>query len=93
LVVWTPDERLTFDIAFALKKVPIPGFRKGLKEGPYGNCANDPRASQTLQLGVFKTNRTRPVRGSLLFRDCPMKCPYRFQRGSFAVLSQSLASA
>jgi hypothetical protein len=32
LVVWTPDERLTFDIAFALKKVTIPGFRKGLKE-------------------------------------------------------------
>jgi hypothetical protein len=32
LVVWTPDERLTFDIALALKKVTIPGFRKGLKE-------------------------------------------------------------
>ena len=26
------DERLTFDIAFALKKVTIPGFRKELKE-------------------------------------------------------------
>jgi hypothetical protein len=32
LVVWTRDERLTFDIAFALKKVTIPGFRKELKE-------------------------------------------------------------
>jgi hypothetical protein len=32
LVVWTQDERLTFDIAFALKKVTIPGFRKDLKE-------------------------------------------------------------
>ena len=32
MVVWTRDERLTFDIAFALKKVTIPGFRKGLKE-------------------------------------------------------------
>jgi D-3-phosphoglycerate dehydrogenase len=29
---WTPDERLTFDIAFALKKVTIPGFRKALTE-------------------------------------------------------------
>ena len=26
------DERLTFDIAFALKKVTIPDFREGLKE-------------------------------------------------------------
>jgi hypothetical protein len=32
LVVWTRDEHLTFDIAFALKKVTIPGFRKGLRE-------------------------------------------------------------
>ena len=29
---WTPDEHLKFDIAFALKKVTIPGFRKALKE-------------------------------------------------------------
>ena len=32
MVVWTRDERLTFDIAFALKKVTIPGFGKALKE-------------------------------------------------------------
>jgi hypothetical protein len=32
LVVWTRDERLTFDIAFALKKVTNPGFTKALKE-------------------------------------------------------------
>ena len=32
MVVWTPDERLTFDIAFALKKVTIPGFTRALKE-------------------------------------------------------------
>ena len=32
MVVWTRDERLTFDIAFALKKVTIPGFRKTLTE-------------------------------------------------------------
>ncbi len=77
MVVWTPDERLTFDIAFALKKVTIRLSEGAERGGPYGNCANDPRASQTLRLAVFKTNRTRPVRGSLLFRDCPMKCPYR----------------
>jgi hypothetical protein len=29
---WTRDEHLTFDIAFALKKVTILGFRKALKE-------------------------------------------------------------
>jgi hypothetical protein len=29
---WTQDERLTFDIAFALKNVTIPGFRRALKE-------------------------------------------------------------
>jgi hypothetical protein len=32
MVNWTPDEHLTFDIAFALKKVTIPGFRKALTE-------------------------------------------------------------
>ena len=29
---WTLEEPLTFDIAFALKKVTIPGFRKALTE-------------------------------------------------------------
>lgn len=29
---WTPQEQLAFDIAFALKKVTIPGFRKALNE-------------------------------------------------------------
>jgi hypothetical protein len=29
---WTLDEQLIFDIAFALKKVTIPGFRKALTE-------------------------------------------------------------
>ena len=28
MVNWTPDEHLTFDIAFALKKVTIPVFAK-----------------------------------------------------------------
>ena len=32
MVKWTRDEHLTFDIAFALKKVMMPGFRKALKE-------------------------------------------------------------
>jgi len=29
---WTAEELLRFDIAFALKKVTIPGFRKALTE-------------------------------------------------------------
>jgi hypothetical protein len=29
---WTPEEHLAFDIAFALKKVTIPGFKKALTE-------------------------------------------------------------
>ena len=29
---WTPEEQLAVDIAFALKKVKIPGFRKALAE-------------------------------------------------------------
>jgi hypothetical protein len=29
---WSPDEQLTFDIAFALNKVTIPGFREALTE-------------------------------------------------------------
>jgi hypothetical protein len=29
---WTLEDHFSFDIAFALKKVTIPGFRKTLKE-------------------------------------------------------------
>jgi hypothetical protein len=32
MAAWTRDEHLTFDIAFALKNVTIPGFRKALTE-------------------------------------------------------------
>src|SRR5262245_41099268 len=32
MATWTTEERLTFDSAFALKKVSIPGFRKASKE-------------------------------------------------------------
>jgi hypothetical protein len=32
---FTLDEHLTFDIAFALKKVTIPGFRKALRGTPH----------------------------------------------------------
>jgi hypothetical protein len=28
----TPEEQLTFHVAFALKKVTVPGFRKALSE-------------------------------------------------------------
>jgi hypothetical protein len=30
---WTPEQQHEFDIAFGLKNVTIPGFRKALKEG------------------------------------------------------------
>ena len=41
MAAWTRDEHLKFEIAFALKKVTIPGFRKalnlsGIKEAPRG---------------------------------------------------------
>jgi hypothetical protein len=39
MVRWIPEEQLTFDIAFALKKVTIPSFRKARM------------ASQCLRLG------------------------------------------
>jgi hypothetical protein len=29
---WTPEQQLAFDIAFGLKKVIVPGFRKALTE-------------------------------------------------------------
>ena len=32
MAAWARDEHLTFDIAFALKKVTISGFRKALEE-------------------------------------------------------------
>jgi hypothetical protein len=32
MATWTREDHLTFDIAFALKKVTVPGFRKALKE-------------------------------------------------------------
>ena len=32
MAAWARDEHLTFDIAFALKKVTIFGFRKALEE-------------------------------------------------------------
>ena len=32
MAAWTRDEHFKFDIAFALKKVTIPGFRKALSE-------------------------------------------------------------
>jgi hypothetical protein len=32
MATWTLEEHLMFDIAFALKKVTISGFRKALKE-------------------------------------------------------------
>ena len=52
---WTPDERLTFDIAFALKKVAIPGFRKALTIG-FRLPRLSHRTPETVPLGIFKTS-------------------------------------
>ena len=45
---WTAEELLRFDIAFALKKVTIPGFRKALTEDDptKGICARRTGAGQ-----------------------------------------------
>jgi hypothetical protein len=51
---WTPDE-LTFDIAFALKKVTIPGFRKALTEEDRFSIAKAVIEHLKLcRLGIFK---------------------------------------
>jgi hypothetical protein len=53
---WTPEEQLAFDIAFALKKLTIRGFRKALKEEDrLRYCEGDCRSLETLSLGVLKT--------------------------------------
>jgi hypothetical protein len=52
---WTPEEQLAFDIAFALKKVTIPGFREALnEEDRFAIAGNDFRTPEALSLGVFE---------------------------------------
>jgi hypothetical protein len=73
MVNWTRDEHLTFDIAFALKKVTVPGFRKAYGRGSHCHCDNDFGAPKALPLKAFKapvsrasslcaTRRSRPLR-------------------------------
>ena len=60
MVNWTRDEHLTFDIAFALKKVTVPGFRKALKEEGRFAIANTIR--EHLKLCRWEFSRpTEPV--------------------------------
>lgn len=33
MAAWTPEEQLRFDLAWALRKVTIPGFRRAITEG------------------------------------------------------------
>ena len=58
---WTPDEHLTFDIAFALKKVTVPGFRKALKEEDrFANC--ELRSAEHLKLCRWEFSKpTEPM--------------------------------
>jgi hypothetical protein len=58
---WTPEEQLTFDIAFGLKKVTIPGFRKALKRRLASLLPGDCRTPQTLSVGVLKTFRANAI--------------------------------
>jgi hypothetical protein len=51
---WTREEHLTFDIAFALKKVTVPGFRKALSEAHRIEIAKTVlEPPQTVPMGVF----------------------------------------
>jgi len=60
---WTLEEHLTFDIAFALKTVTIPGFRKALtEETSRWDRENNPRSPQALPLAVFEAFGARAIR-------------------------------
>ena len=60
---WTPEEQLAFDIAFGLKEVTIPGFRKAFKEEDrFAIAAGDRWSPQDLSLGVLEARRADPVR-------------------------------
>jgi hypothetical protein len=63
MVNWTRDEHLTFDIAFALKKVTVPGFRKALKEEDRFAIANTIREHLKLCRWEFSKH---PSHGLLL---------------------------
>jgi hypothetical protein len=85
---WTRDEHLTFDIAFALKKVTLPGFRKALKEEDRIAIAATILEHLKLCRWVFKATRTAALKR-------PSACPpvTRAQASPPDVSLEMLASA
>jgi hypothetical protein len=61
---WTRDEHLTFEIAFALKKVTIPGFRKTLKEEDRFAIARTSSNISNSAAGNFRSLRCNEERPS-----------------------------
>ena len=54
---WTPEEQLAVDIAFALKKVKIPGFRKALVEEGRFRIAQTIASTSSCADGSFRSLR------------------------------------
>jgi hypothetical protein len=64
MTTWTPDEQLCFDIAFALKRVKVPGFRKALTEQDRFSIAKViVEHLKLMPLGVPPTTRRHAGRG------------------------------
>jgi hypothetical protein len=74
---WTPEVQLAVDIAFALRNVKIPGFRKGSR--PLYDCSDYRRAPQALPMGVFETCGSHAIRlpstlaTTSLWNDWPLR--------------------
>ena len=65
MATWTREDHLTFDIAFALKKVTVPGFRKALKEEDRFAIAN------TIREHLWRAKK-KPLRGGELGEGRPI---------------------
>ena len=59
---WTREEELAFDIAFGLKKVTIPGFRKALKEEDRPEAASRSGERVTVVSAFHPRESKRPPR-------------------------------
>ena len=64
---WTPDEQLTFDIAFAFKNDPrLP--EGAIRGRPLLHRQDGHRALETVPLGIFKTSRSGSMKGRPVIR-------------------------
>jgi hypothetical protein len=55
---WTPDQQLHFDIAFSLKKVTLPGFRRAVAEEDRARMASV--ILEHLKMSRWEFNRQLP---------------------------------